>query len=404
MVFEKGINVQKTKDIISTLFIIAASAELVMAILDECRFEVPYSRYILWGFLVIYGLKVMCNLYSIHEYAILALVIAVGMINYKCAGMNSVLKAGIFLFALRGEDWKKVLRCLTACLIVTSFIMYIRAIALNNPALLYITDIRIDRGNNGIRYTFGYLNSNRFMGTVISVVMLLLLLADGNRRKALISSIIAGIAVIVFYLFTDTRTALILVLSVILLYNAVVCFNNKMINYLAIGMFAASFIGEVMVSVMATCHVDNAFMQMIDDFISGRFHQLGDTKFTGSNALVYVENWHLFSSHMNQAGCDLGYVFIFYYYGIIAAIMLLMLIVYTAVVIYRRREYYKFVILMGLCTYIFMEIYFFSNYVSKNLLLVFCGITIWQAKQGEEMYECNDKAKTSKRFSFAHIF
>ena len=135
------------------MYLVAACVELIMAICSECKFEVPCSRFILWGFLIIYGLKVVCNQYSVREYIFLALLLFLGVLNYISGGVNAILKASIFLYALKGEDYKKIVRYLLRCLVAVSVIMYIRALVLGANDLLYIHDVRPDRGFNGIRYT-----------------------------------------------------------------------------------------------------------------------------------------------------------------------------------------------------------------------------------------------------------
>lgn len=376
-------NRQMIKKIISQLYLVAACVELIMAICSECKFEVPYSRFILWGLLIIYGLKVVCNQYSVREYIFLALLLFLGVLNYISGGVNAILKASIFLYALKGEDYKKIVRYLFGCLVAVSAIMYIRALVLGANDLLYIHDVRLDRGFNGIRYTFGHTNPNRFMGSLFTAIMMLLCILQPRSKKTLIISGICMLVTVMFYYFTDTRTVFGLILCTLGLYNVASWINRKWMNRLITGFFGVSFVIEVMLSVLASCHVNNILMSMVDKVISGRFHQLGDTNFSKDYAVCYVENWHLLSSYNNQAGCDLGYAFTFYYYGIIAAIIFIGVIVYTAVTIYRRKEYYKFAILTGLCTYTFMEIYFFSNYISKNFLLIFCAGIIWENRQGE---------------------
>lgn len=259
--------------------------------------------------------------------------------------------------------------------------MYIRALTFGDTSLMYMQDVRINRGFDGLRYTFGYSNPNRFMGTVFTIVMMILYILQPEIRKALIVSGICMLIVIVLYYFTDTRTVPVLTLFVLVLYNFAIGINKKWINRIITGTFEISFSIEVLLSVLASCHVNNFLMSKIDTAISGRFKQLGDVQFTQNYPLVYAENWHFLSSYDNQAGCDLGFAFIFYYYGVIAAIVLICFIVYTAVMIYRQKEYYKFTILTGLCTYTFMEIYFFSNYISKNFLLIFCALTVWESRQ-----------------------
>ena len=273
--------------------------------------------------MLVYGLKVVSNQYSAREYAVFAFILVLGIANYISGGINAILKAGIFLYALKGEDYKKIVRYLMGCLITVSIVMYIRALTFGDTSLMYMQDVRINRGFDGLRYTFGYSNPNRFMGTVFTIVMMILYILQPEIRKALIVSGICMLIVIVLYYFTDTRTVPVLTLFVLVLYNFAIGINKKWINRIITGTFEISFSIEVLLSVLASCHVNNFLMSKIDTAISGRFKQLGDVQFTQNYPLVYAENWHFLSSYDNQAGCDLGFAFIFYYYGVIAAIVLI---------------------------------------------------------------------------------
>lgn len=269
-----------SKKIVSHLFLMAACIELVMAICSECKLEIPYARFILWGLLLIYGLKVACNHYSAMEYIFLGLLLILGVVNYISGGVNAILKASIFLYALKGEDYKRTIRYLLGCLIAVSMIMYIRALVTGNIGLLYIHDIRSNRGFNGIRYSFGYSNPNRFMGTLFTVMMLLLCILQPKTRNTLIVSGICILTAAVFYYFTDTRTAFFLMIGIVVLYDLTTWVDRKWMYNFTMIIFAMSFSLEVALSLQVSCHVDNFGMRVIDKVISGRFQQLYSEEFS----------------------------------------------------------------------------------------------------------------------------
>lgn len=360
------------------VFIMASCMELLMAICEEYRLTVPYSRFILWLFFAIYFLRVLRTRYTKSEYAVLFIIMTIGVLCYFYSGVNAVIKAGIYAFALKEVDVRKLVKCMAVSLMIMVWVMFIRSVLIKDTSLQYLIDKRSNRGFDGIRYTFGFLNPNRFMGTFFTIVMMFLSVGKADKKRVLIFAINICALDMFFYYFTDTRTVFYLLLFIELLYVLVVCVDNKIIQRAVVIIWGISFSAMLLVSFLAACKVENAILRVIDKFISGRIQQLGDTSFAKENALGYIENWHLFTSLENRAGYDLGYVHIFYYYGILTAGCLLILIAYAGNILIRKKEYANLVILCGLCIYMFMEIYFFSNYVTKNYLLIFCAAVLWK--------------------------
>lgn len=362
--------------ILDYLFIVAACLECSMGIFGDTDMVLYGSRYILWIFFFIYCIRLFRTSFTKSEKIVLVVLIVLGVINYAVSGINAGLKGVIFLFAIKEIDKKLLLKSLGISIGLAMGIICIWACLFPRQATW---SIEVGgRGLNGIRYTLGFKHSNRFMAAAFQIVIILLCLSD---RKRWLAVILSAAMIAFFYYFTETRTVMAATCAVLLLYIL-----GGLLHYPAVGRIVASVSimgmgAELLLSLLTACKVDSVFMFAIDQFITGRMGQVYRESFLGNYASGYIGNWHLFSNLQNQAGFDMGFVFIFYYYGIIFGSLFILLITYTIVALWKRQDWMKYPLLFGMCTLTFMEIFYFSNSISKNLLLIFCGLMIWEYRR-----------------------
>jgi hypothetical protein len=89
------------KECINVLFVISSCIELTLGILKECEYELQGTRFILWGTLLVYLLMMCCNRYTKKELALFVVLMCIGIILYISSGINMVIKATIYIFALK---------------------------------------------------------------------------------------------------------------------------------------------------------------------------------------------------------------------------------------------------------------------------------------------------------------
>ena len=73
----------------------------------------------------------------------------------------------------------------------------------------------------------------------------------------------------------------------------------------------------------------------------------------------------------------MGYIQIFYYYGIVMACCYLGFVIYAVNQARRKRNSLGIVLIMGLCMYLFMEARYFSNYLTRDFLLMISAGVMW---------------------------
>lgn len=375
------------------IFLTISCAELVMGLLGICNVTLPMSRFILWGFLLVYAAIVLKGYYSRSEKLLLGVLLVFGALLYINSGINTGIKAPLYLYALKNVDIKKYCKVSFIILAVATLGIIIASI-FAGFGTLYIIDIRSYRGFNGLRYCFGFPNPNRTMAVILAV-MLLFLNLYGDKTKwygyAGIAAVYAG-----FYYFTNSRTAFLLGIFILILSFCVNYVKWDGWNTSVFILFICAFSGMLILSILAASHYESDWMARIDHIISGRMEQLGTYPGSESDALPYVENWHLFGSRQNQGGYDLGYVQIFYYYGIVPAICYLVFVMYAAVKAWKDKRAGQLVVLFGFSIYLFMENVYFSNFIPINFLLVYSAVIVWG------IYEREEKKSVSGDFLSIH--
>ena len=96
-----------TKMIIQILFYVVSCMELAMGIWQFSQLnqnEISWIRYLLWGFFVIYVFMMLQNTYTAKEKLIFSIMMIFGMILYWCTGINTGIKAPIYIMAVKGID------------------------------------------------------------------------------------------------------------------------------------------------------------------------------------------------------------------------------------------------------------------------------------------------------------
>ena len=364
------LNTQK----IENIFIIVSCIELFMGLLRMCQVTLPFSRYILWLFTLFYAAVAAVRHYSKKAKIIFVILMVFGSLLYINTGLNKGIRAVFYLYALKGVNMRKYYKSVLTVLVVSSMFFAVLSIlrVLEN---FTITDVRNDRGFNGVRYSFGYENPNRTMAVIFLALICELILYHEKQPWYAYLAVI-GVYLLLYY-FTDSRTGFMVGAAVVVGILCVRFIHWDGWTGVVFVVFIMALITMLTISVLAACRVENDWMLTINHFISGRMNQLEkypcDTKY----ALPYIENWYLFGDGSNHNDYDMGYIQVFYYYGIVPAVCYLSCVIGAAVKAWKDGESWKLVVLVGLCVYLFMESVYFSNFVPVDFLLVFSVSVLW---------------------------
>lgn len=359
-------------------FIVASCMELALGMLEMCKYEFAARRILLWGFFFIYVLAALRNKYSQKEKLVFSVTMLLGGLLYLHSGINTGIKAPVYIFALKGMDQKKVFRYMLITMLSMFGVIFLLALRFDFGTL-YIYDIRKNRGFDGLRFCFGFSNPNMFQFALYGALSYAIYIERdrmNGKRLACIMAVYMGIS-----FFTNSRTGMLVAVFTsmgVFLISKLETQKYKYIVQIYESAFVCMLVFFLAISFLAAMDVEKGFfLNAINKFISERMNQLGFYTKDEIYALPYIENWTLFSGRGNKNFYDMGYIQIFYYYGIVEAVCYLAFVVYAVHQAQKRGNLLEIVILMGLCMYLFMEARYFSNYLTRDFLLMVSAGVVW---------------------------
>lgn len=356
------------------IFIVVSCMELFLGLLRMCQVTLPFSRYALWVFTLVYAAVAAVRHYSRQQRVLFVVLLAFGVLLYYNTGLNKGIRAVFYLYAMKDMDMRKYFKSILVVLVASTLLFAVLSSA-GLIGIYMVKDIRNDRGFNGFRYSLGYESCNTLMA-VAFLAMVCVFIEGHEGQPWYVSAVVTGLYVLMFYL-TDSYTGFIVGAAVIAGMVCLRCIRWERWADFVFALFALSFLLMLVISVMAAFQVENGLMSQINRIISGRMTQLTVYPCDVKYALPYVENWRLFGSSRNHNDYDLGYVQIFYYYGIVPAVCYLACVAGAAVKAWRGGRAWQLVLLLGLSLYLFMESLYFSNFVPVDFLLVYSVSVLW---------------------------
>lgn len=350
------------------LFISASCLELALGILQMCQYEISPRRFILWGFFVVYLAVACTNHYSRTEKIMLVISLGLGLLLYIFSGINTGIKAPVYIFALKEINIKKLFQWMLASLVAVT-VGVMAASLFWNFGKKSIEDYREGFLFSGTRYSLGFAHPNVLQFLMFSILSYSLFLY--GKRMTLLQYVTLGIGYAALFGVTYSRTGfiageLILILAFLLRFTDKQHLNRVLLAgfILLIGtFFVFSFIVAAEIR-------DVKIIQMIDHMIGGRVSQLNIHSGDMQSALPCISNWRLFSSHSNKNMYDMGYVQIFYYYGIVPAAGYFVFLFSAFGRAVKRKDKFGCLVLAVFSIYLFTESLYFSNYLTRDFMLM----------------------------------
>ena len=371
--------------IVNSVLNIILCVELVLGVLYRTDLSVWGSRYILWGLfggyclVALYRILSRLDLYSKSFWAIITMLIGIGIVDYFSTGRNMFLKMTVLMLAVGGgrevEEYLRTIKWILLTLVCVTVVIIIASLTVGYGSL-YHTDWRSFRGMGGIRFSLGFHDSLILQSMVMHITTLYCLVRGYRMRTA--EYIVLFSLGCLFFVLTDSLTSSILVVLCLVLSMIIrVCDEqrNLIANILAIGNLLWLFIAVGMSLLIASKVINSGNSVVLDSILSGRIHQL-TIKLSGDNLLPYMENWSVFSNRLCQAGYDLGYLELFYTYGIVPGIIYIGFLLYGVYVMWHRKAVMELTAMLIFSMYLFMEGIYWGNYVTMNFQYVLVATTV----------------------------
>ncbi len=350
------------------LFYVAIMIELLIVILEKSAYIIQYEGY--WFRLTfgLFAIKAVCNKYTAKQWIGLVLVGITSVISYKVTGRNEMIRILALVAACKDVEagkllktifWTTLIGCLTVVLL--SFVGIGGSIAVTE-------EFRVGRIET--RYCFGLGHPNSFHGMVWVLVTL-----GGYlyRRKLKLWHYGLMFAFnIAIYMFTLSRTAVLLTAMVIMVYVVLSChkkFNIYKWFYVvcAVGVIACVVVTIVLCEAWWT----STLVRAIDRKLSMRIQVVNMGPFNASPS-----EWTLFAMAKNTYYFDMGIARLFYWYGIVPGALYIFMNLHLVYIAYKKKDSFLAALVVLSIVYTTIEAHLISEYMLRNYLLILYGLAL----------------------------
>ena len=367
--------IAKYMDLISKWsFGLALFIELTIVIVEKSEYIIQYEG--LWFRLtfVLFGISLILTKRDLRQWIWLAVFGVIGAISYRTTGRNEILRWVVFIWACYGKDMKKVLKFTFWYTAAGCAVIMLLSLFGIYGELVRTTIYRMEEawvsGIEETRYCFGMGHPNSFHCMMLVVTWLGIYYYHEKIRWY--SYFLIGAAHVVVYLFTDSRTGLLMSIASLVLMAVLQNFKKMQeMKTVYIGGMAV-IIGSVLFSVfMAKYSIFHPLLEKVDRLLSNRILNL---YYNTANHEGMLNTWFLWSTENNVNYFDLGIVRFFYWFGIIPGIIYFLAQCKLIWCGYKNKDYMLLAMVVIITIYSVFEAHFVSDYMGRNYILFFFGM------------------------------
>ena len=355
-------------------FYLGLFIELTIVILEKSNYVIQYEG---WWFRItflLFGISMITARHSLRSWICFGVLSMMGVNSYLHTERNEILRAVVFVWACYGKDIKKVLKICFWFTTIGCVIIFLLSV-LGIYGEVYVDAVyRMEEawtyGEVERRYCFGMGHPNSFHGMMLAITWLGIYCYHEKIKwygYALIT-----VAHIILYLFTDSRTGLLMSMGslgiFVVLHYGKKLQGNKYVYLLGI----LTIVGAVAFSVfMAKYSVHHPLLKKIDGLLSNRILNL---YYHSVNHEGMLNTWFLWSRPENNWFFDLGIIRMFYWYGIIPAVVYFIGQCRLIWCGFKRKDFMLLGVMVVITIYSIFEAHFISDYMGRNYILFFFGM------------------------------
>lgn len=359
-------------------FYLALFIELTIVILDKSKYIIQYEG---WWFRItflLFGLSMVTGKHSLRSWICFGVMALMGVTSYFHTGRNEILRAVVMIWACEDKDIKKALKftfwyTTAGCAVI----FLLSVLGIYGDVFLeavYRSEEAWTVGEVEKRYCFGMGHPNAFHCMMLAITWLGIYCY--HKKIKWYGYGLLGAAHIVIYVFTDSRTGILmslcsLALIVILRYSK---FLQKWKWSYLLGILVV--IATVAFSVfMAKYSVHHPLLKELDKVLSGRITNL---YYDNTNHAGMLNTWFLWSVRENQVFFDLGTIRMFYWFGIIPATVYFLAQCRLIWCGFWKKDYMLLAMIVSIAVYTVFEAHFISDYMGRNYILLWFGMYLSQ--------------------------
>ena len=366
--------IQKYMEVISKYsFALGLFIELTIVLLDKSEYIIQYEGQWFRITFLLFGLSIVTTKRDLKQWIWFVVFAVIGFISYRATGRNEILRWAAFVWACYGKDMKKAMKytfwytALGCGIIIFLSVMGIYGkIALET---IYRADLN---GVNAVlenRFCFGMGHPNA-LHCMILVITWIGIYCYHEKIKWY-GYILIMIIHIITYLFTDSRTGLLMSIGSVVIFGVlqyVKCLQNSKWTYIG-GMAVVA--GCVVLSVLFAVYcTEIPLFDKLNNVLNGRIFALMDSnRYEGM-----IHTWTLWSAPINNFYFDLGIVRFFYWFGIIPGMIYYFLQCRVLWCGYKNKDYMLLAMIVVITVYSVFEAHFISDYIGRNYIFFFFGM------------------------------
>lgn len=356
-------------------FYVALMIELMIVILDKSAYIIHYEGQWFRLTFCLFGVKALFNRYTWKEWLGFVTVGVVGVISYYVTGRNEMLRIIMLVAACKGMKSDRVLKTIFWTTLAGCTVLVLLSLTGIMGLVSITAEFRVGRVET--RYCFGMGHPNAFHCMVWALVTLGCYIYRNKLKLWHYALLFVGN--IVIYMFSLSRTAVIVTAVVIILFAMVCCCKqiaDRRLFYVGCALTIVACV--IMTVVLCETLEYSALVQKIDEKLSLRIWVISVVE----NAMPH--DWTLFGLPENIEYFDMGIVRLFYWYGWIPACIYFAVNFSLIIVAYKKKDASLAVLVTTFMMYTVIEAHLISDYLLRNYLFVLYGLALTTSKADKD--------------------
>ena len=373
--------------------------ELIIFLLDRSDLHNPYQSMMFRVTFVFFVIKCICTRYNRREWIFIIITAAFSILTYRLCGKDEVVRAMVFIIAMKDLDVKRTLK-------VNYLLTSVGVALLGILSVLGILGHVVSSGGYGSKaeafmVEFGLGSPNTWAIQIwLLIALYVYLYHDCMHRYSYGLFILMGIAV---FALSRCRIAFLMILitaCVGLLFEVSPKIRESIAVYIGGAIVLLLGMGFSIYAAITSkwWEFQTDFELLINRITTGRVQSL----YAFENGGAVISNWKLFGDPGFTEYFDMGYVRLFWWYGIIPGTLALISVLVLFYYQYKTKDYAGFLLVVSMAVFSVLEAHFISPFIARAYYLFLIG-GVWYRMISRKPVLCGNLDVTDINDSRYHI-
>ena len=361
--------------------------ETLVVLADMSDANVAAESHIFRLTFCMFGVKMLCTPRPKKAWLRLAFFLALGLVSYRACGRNEILRAVVFVAALRDLDMRRVMRAVLAVMGAGSAAI----VLLSALGIWGVRRIEADMGHGmEMRWCLGFGHPNA-LHCMALMLLLMGLYLYGTRLKAR-GHLVLFVLNAALYLLTRSNSGF-FIASLAILASLLFAVRKSAAASPAPYVFGTVLLFACLAFSFAAAiwGYRISLIRVLDGIMTGRVKAVWDTNYHEGT----FASWRWFSDRESRRYFDMGWIRLFYWYGAAPAGVIVCSLVALLARIRERRDRAALVLTAACCMYTVVEAHLVSVYLLRDPLLLLAAAYLPLMCPGDSPADTAAAARTS---------